>query len=286
MENFKELLEATGAAQAVATLTLAFTLVLVRKGALNRLRATELPLEVRRRWQISLRNIAIALFVGGAVVIWAEQLRTAAVSLFAVAVAIVLATKEIITCVSGAFLRTTAGGVKLGDRIEIHGIRGDVIDIGALTTTLIEIGPGPPIHQATGRVLVLPNSLFLGESFANESLAGKYVFHTLVLPLSSSADPFEAEQHLVHAATEATADFAEDARTTLDRLANDRNIDVPSADAKVWIRVADVDRVELSLRFVVPGRLRGRVEQEILRRFLAHRGSAAQDGGVPATARS
>ena len=46
-------------------------------------------------------------------------------------------------------------------RREVAGVRGDVLDIGPLTTAVLEVGPGQSIHQRTGRKITLPNSVFL-----------------------------------------------------------------------------------------------------------------------------
>lgn len=272
MQMLRTLLQNTAAGDVVATVALLVTLLLVRAAVLQRLRATDFPVESRRRWQVGLRNIVIALFVAGCTAIWAEQLRTLAVSLLAVAVAIVVATKELISCLTGAALRSSAGGIKLGDRIEIKGIRGDVIDFGALTTTVIEVGPGPAIHQATGRIVVIPNSLFLTESCANESLVRTYVFHTLVVPVALPVEVGALEQRLLAAAQEATAEFQDAAREVFSKVADQKNIGAPSVEPRVWVSIPDPEYVELSLRFVTPGDARGRIEQRILRRFL--------DGGL------
>lgn len=97
MEAFSEFFRATAARDGAATLALFLLLLLGRQMVVQRLRATELPLEVRRRWQVTLRNVALAIFIAGTVVIWAEQIRSVAVSIIAFAAAIVLATKELIT---------------------------------------------------------------------------------------------------------------------------------------------------------------------------------------------
>ena len=69
--------------------------------------------------------------------------------------AIVLATKEIIMCLSGAIYRASSGTFKVGDRVEIGAFRGDVIDQTLLATTILEIGPGQAIHQHSGRTVTL-----------------------------------------------------------------------------------------------------------------------------------
>src|SRR5919197_4307902 len=61
--------------------------------------------EGRLRWQVNIRTwLLLALFVG-LVAIWAEALRTFAITITAVAVAGVIATKELFECISGYLLR-------------------------------------------------------------------------------------------------------------------------------------------------------------------------------------
>ena len=268
MRELLDMLQASTRSAAIATVALMLVVLLMRATALRQLRAAELPIEIRRRWKVALRNVALAVFIAGSVVIWADQIRGVAVSMLALAAATVLATKELITCLTGSVLRTSNGHLRVGDRVEISGVRGDVIDIGALTTTLLEIGPGSSIHQATGRVVVLPNSVFLSQSFASESFAGEFVFHTFVVPVSDDADVKATEACLLEVTREHTAEFRAPAEAALRKMAEARHIDPPAAEPRVWIQIVAPDRVELTVRFVVPVRLRGGVEQKILREYL------------------
>ncbi|NBC86237.1 MAG: mechanosensitive ion channel, partial [Bacteroidetes bacterium] len=44
-----------------------------------------------------------------------------------------------------------------GDRVEINGVRGDVVDIGLTQTTMLEVGEWVEAHQSTGRLVHVPN---------------------------------------------------------------------------------------------------------------------------------
>ncbi len=81
---------------------------------LIRLRS-DLPAHVIRRWVATTRNVFLFLLLLGLVLIWAPQLRTFALSLAAVAVALVVATKEMILCVSGSLLRASTRAFSVGD---------------------------------------------------------------------------------------------------------------------------------------------------------------------------
>ena len=253
----------------VATGIVLLLALLVRRVAIRAVARAEVPLEQRRRWLSQIRSASIIVFLFFAVVIWATELRTVALSLVAFAAAVVLALKELILCLSGAFLRGVARPFKVGDRIEVGAVRGDVIDIGVLTTTIQEIGPGATIHQHTGRAVVLPNSLWVSSPVANLSHFDEFGFHVLTLPCEQGADLPAIEAALLAAAAAECAPYLEEARRYLGAMERRRGIDAPSADPRIWLRVASPTQVELLLRFPAPIRQVGKIEQGILRRFLA-----------------
>lgn len=220
----------------------------------------------RARTLQNLNRVALLALVLGLVVIWAPELRTFALSAVALAAALVLATKELIMCLSGAVLRATTGAYDLGDRIELDGLRGDVVRIGLLSTTVLEVGPA---HQRTGRAVVVPNSLLLSKPVVNETYTDEFVLHTFVVPMSRDADWRAAERRLLELAVELCAPWRDQARARLERLARDHGLPAPNAEPKVSLQLPDEDSLLLLVRIPVPARQKARVEQEILRRFLA-----------------
>lgn len=225
--------------------------------------------ESQRRWLVMARNVAVITGVFLLVVVWADQLRTLALSVVAFAAAIILSTKELLMCFTGGVLRSSAGMFHLGDRIEVKKLRGDVIDLTMLTTTILEIGPEQLSHQQTGRAVVLPNSIFLSEAVINESFTEDYVLHTTVLPLARKDDWARAERHLLQAANEVCEEFIEAARKHLVRLGRRQGLDVPSVEPRVTLLFPKPDEIDLLVRFPVPARRKGRIEQALLRRYLA-----------------
>lgn len=253
----------------IATLSIFAIVLLLRQVVVRSLRAAPLPVELRRRWTLVIRNISIAAFLVGLGVIWEEQIRTIALSVLAVAAAFVLATKELLSCAVGAIVRTTTGHVSLGDRVEIKGVRGDVIDLGVLTTTLAEVGPGPTVHQSTGRIIVIPNSTFLAESVFNESYSEGFVFHSIAVPVAPSVDWKVAEQRLLAAARREFEVYAETATKAIRRASESHNIESPTIEPRTWIQLRADDKKEIIVRFVAPTRARGRLEQAIMRAYLS-----------------
>jgi small-conductance mechanosensitive channel len=254
----------------LSTLVLVGLAVVLRCVIGRALRRNEnLPPEVRRRWLVQLRNGMILLLVLGIIVIWANELRVVAVSMFAVAVASVIATKELIQCLSGSLLKTVSRGFSIGDRIEINSLRGDVIDHNALTTTILEIGPNDLTQQHTGRAIVLPNSILLDKPVINETFTDDYVLHVFKVPISMDENWQQAEQALLDAARDQCDSFLEQARRHFQRLGRDRGLATMSVEPRVSVLIPKTGELELVVRIAVPARRKGRIEQAILRCFVS-----------------
>jgi small-conductance mechanosensitive channel len=236
-----------------------------------------LPLEVRRRLVVQIRNVLGFVFVVGLFFILANELRAFAVSLVAIAVAVVLATKELILCLSGTALRIGANAYTIGDRIEINGVRGNVIDQTFLATTVLEIGPGHITSQYSGRAVIFPNSLLLAHPLINETYMKQYIVHVMTIPLAVTDDWQAAEKILLGIANEECRPFIDEAARHMKELEGKNWMDVPSVKPRVSIQIPDPTRVNLLLRIPTPAHRTSRLEQVILRRFLlAYRGSTSK----------
>jgi small-conductance mechanosensitive channel len=241
--------------------------------------STSLTVETKRRWVLMIRNVIGVVFVMGLVFIWAHELATFAVSLVAIAVALVLATKELILCLSGTVLRAGSNAYTLGDRIEISGTRGNVIDQNLLATTLLEIGPGHNSSQYTGRAVVFPNSLLLSHPLINETYMKEYVVQVLTIPLAMEDDWQAAESLLLEIAMSECGPFMEEARIHMKQLEGKAWLDAPSVEPRVSIHLPEPGRIDLLLRVPSPAHRTSRLEQAILRRFLVGFTAKAQSEG-------
>jgi hypothetical protein len=193
-----------------------------------------------------------------------EELRTLAISIVAIAVAFVVATKELILCLIGSIIKSGSRSFNVGDRIQIKDFRGDVIDQNLLTTTLLEVGPGKLTHQRTGRMIVVPNAMFVSEPLINESYTHDYVLHVFTVPFKREDNWRLAKQAFLETAQSYCADYLEQARSYIQRMSDVRSIDVPSVDPRVTLQVPTAGDIHLIIRLPAPAEKRNFMEQAIL----------------------
>ncbi len=245
------------------------------------LERSKLSGDMRRSWSVTIRNTLVLVSIIGLAAIWAPQLQSFAVSLIAIAVAFVLATKELLDCLIGSFFRTASHAYSVGDRIEINGIRGNVVDHSFLTTTLLEIGPGQTSHQYTGRALVIPNNQIFKHALINETYSKDYRLHIITVPFSTDDDWKAAECILLEAAQEACQPYIQEARKKMKALEGKAWLDAPSVEPRVTVQLPAPGQINLLVRIPCPTPFPSRLEQAILKKFLRQFTFAPRFSAVP-----
>lgn len=224
--------------------------------------------ELRRRWIIQLKNGLFIVLFGGLIAVWAQELRSFALGLAAIAVAIVVATREFILCFVGGILKTSTRPFDIGDRIEVGHFRGDVIDHNFLTTTLQEVGPDASSQQYTGRNVVLPNSQFLSHSITVEKCSKPFIIHTFRVVAKQIESWAVYEQALMKSVRKNSAPYIDQAKVYLAQRCHKEGIDLPSAEPRISVDLGHVEYIAFVVRLPVPSRHRVRIEQSILRDYL------------------
>ncbi|MBB3046744.1 small-conductance mechanosensitive channel [Litorivivens lipolytica] len=248
----------------ISTVLLVLAILVLRSVSARFILKNVTTTELRTKWLVQSRNALALLLILGLILIWGEELRTVALSVVAIAVALVVATKELILCLIGSMLKAGTSSFDIGDRIQIKEYRGDVIDHNPLTTTLLEVGPGKVSNQLTGRVLTIPNALFVSDAVVNETPNAKYLFHVISIPFRRDHDWQGAKAAMLEAAKREVSAFAEEARRYLVRFSTQRGLEPPSVEPRVTIQVPAPEEIHLIMRLPVPSTRRVAIEQAIL----------------------
>ncbi|HEY1096777.1 MAG TPA: mechanosensitive ion channel family protein [Alphaproteobacteria bacterium] len=230
---------------------------------------TSLPHPVVVQWRQRLRYVLLIIVGIALLIIWAPQLRTFAVSIVAVAAALVIAFKELITCLTGAVIRAGVEGAKIGGRITIKEIHGDVVGNNILSTTLLEVND---FGQRTGRTVIVPNSMFLTESAYTETVdEHRYVLTMISVPLHKDDDWLGVQEKLMQIGTLLSEPYMREAKKRFAQFNRKFGFNAPGPEPKVLIDWIDPDKITLNLRMAVPVTEQNSMRQEVFRAIL-HKG--------------
>ena len=245
--------------------------LLVLRGVLLNLYLRRHPhysIEEKRRSLVLSRNLTLILTIFGLAIIWATQIQTLALSMFAVAAAIVVATKELIMCLSGSILRSVTKQYSVGDYIEVNGLRGRVVDINLLNTLMMQIGPHPLVGQLSGKTLSFPNSLLLSHYVRRDNILGPYVIHTVEIPVPIHLDSDAVIPNLKQVLEPLCAPYVPEISRYLDAVQAEKLFITPAAQPRVT-RVPHDDKVyNIIVRYASPVSKRLEIQQAVLDEFL------------------
>lgn len=233
---------------------------------------SEAPLDVsRRRGNLVLaKNLLIVVGLVIVASIWATNIAGAALSLAAVAGAILLVSKEFLANALGTAVLAISRPYRIGDFIDMGDVRGRVLDTDLLVTTIAETLEG---HQLTGRTAVIPNSVLLTRPVKNLTATGTYMVNLLNVMVDPSEDLLALEKALLRAAGEVCAPWLEEADRHLEYMESIELIDLPSSQPRVLLQLHSAKEYTLALRYACRPNDRVKVEQDILRRYLQYRSS-------------
>ena len=214
--------------------------------------------------------IAVATLVVLAIV-WRAFAGRVGVVLGLATAGLAFAMQEVVGAVAGWFNILSGRIFRVGDRIEMGGVRGDVIDLTPLRTKVMEIGSAnsddTPVRgrQYTGRIVAISNKATFTEPVYNYSAAFEFIWEELTVPVAHGSDWASAEKILTEEAQRVSA--SEGAQEAIRHMA--RRYPVPRAEVepRVYAMATD-DYLELSARFVVPVRTARTVKDDLTRTVL------------------
>ena len=176
-----------------AVVLLTIVLALSTRSAIQRM---DLSPEQRRRTKNVVRYALVLFVLVGLSVVWAAELQSVAIVASGFAVAIVLFNKNIILSILGWWMKTASGAYRIGDRIRVGDWRGDVIDYGVLSTTLMEVDTEAPHGMRTGNIVTFPNALMLTEPVINETRVLDFEWREVNFTIPAGEDWVGAEARL------------------------------------------------------------------------------------------
>ena len=217
--------------------------------------------DVRARFwsRQAVHMLTTLLFVLCVVSIWLDDPGRIGTVAGVITAGLAVALQRVITAVAGYFVILRGKTFNVGDRIAMGGVRGDVISLGYVHTSIMEMGQPPPVQSAepamwvearqyTGRIVTVTNDKVFDQPIYNFTRAFPLIWEELHLPVKYGADRARAEQILLEAARKHTSEIADEGRAALERLERRYYLRPDDLEPHVYIRLTD-NWIELTVRF-------------------------------------
>ena len=195
------------------------------------------------------------------------------------------ALQQVITAIAGYFVILRGDTFNVGDRISLGEVRGDVIKLGFIKTTVMEMGQPPAVQdsdpsiwvharQYTGRIVTVSNGKIFDEPVFNYTRDFPFVWDEMVLPITYEADRDRAEEILLAAVAHAIPP-SEMSSQALDAMKTHYAVQSADLEPRVFFRITD-NWLELTVRFVLSARS-ARTAKDAMSRYIV---SALDEAGI------
>ncbi len=173
---------------------------------------------------------------------------TIIIGLFTAGLAFTL--QELILSIAGSIYIFLVKVYKPGDRIEINGIKGDVIDVDSIYTTMMEIGQWVESDNYSGRIVKLSNAFVFKGPIYNYSQDFPFIWDQFNLPIRYGSDMELAKTIVLKIASETLSEYTKASKSQWEAVVNKYYIEDAEVGPTLAIRLTD-NWVEFNLRYIV-----------------------------------
>ena len=163
---------------------------------------------------------------------------------------IAFALQEVIASFAGWMAIMFGGFYNTGDRVQLGGIKGDVMDIGVLRTTIMETGQWVDGDLYNGRIVLIANSFVFKEPVFNYSGEFPFLWDEIKIPIQYGSNYEKATEIFTQIGNEVAGDLTEKSREKWRALQNKYRLEDSQTEPMVSL-IANDNWVEFTLRYVV-----------------------------------
>ncbi len=194
--------------------------------------------------------------------IFRENLGQIGVTLGLAGAGIAFALQEVIVSFAGWLYISISGVINTGDRVKIGDTRGDIIDIGMLTTTLMETGDWVDGDLYNGKILTLTNSYILKQSVSNYSSEFPFLWDEVSIPIRTECDVDVTRALFLSILEDVCGEYSKSSQKKWSELADNYRVEEAQVQPMVSIKF-DSNFVTYTLRYVVDYKKRRSTKDEI-----------------------
>ena len=220
-----------------------------------------------RNRKIKITLIVICWLV--VILIWKEQIKGLITLISFISAAVTIALREIIFNFFAGLYINAKKVFEIEDRIEIKGIKGDVITMHSLGFEMLEIADGNEFEQSTGKIVHIPNSTVFSEPTKNFTKAFKYIWDEIKINIELDSDVEETKSYIYNILKniEILKEIPEKMENQVDDVTVQYRIYYNKLEPIIYTRI-DESHIELSLRYLVHPKKIRIVQNEIYLKVL------------------
>lgn len=168
---------------------------------------------------------------------------------------IAVALQDLFKNMVGGIVLLVSKNYRVGDRIEVNSRTGDVIDIGILYTSILEIKQWISGDQPTGRIVTFPNSCVLSDAVYNYNKDHSFIWDEITIPLTYGSDWKEAISKILNIVSRETEQNTQRAKAGIDQLGKKYFLHQRAIKPAVFLSPTD-NWITIHIRYVSEARER------------------------------
>jgi small-conductance mechanosensitive channel len=254
----------------VLGIALALAVVLILSEVWRRISFRYISDPRRRRQFLVLRRVVIGFLIAIVLTMgFISEFSSLATFAGFITAGIAVGLQAVLLSVAAYFFIIGRYGIRIGDRITVAGITGDVVDIGLVRLYLMELAGTGLDFYPTGRIVVFSNSVLFqtGTPLFKQIPGTEYAWHEVAVLIAPDGNHKAAQEKLVSAVNAVYSEYRDEIESqhaTIERRV-DIQIEAPRPEAR--LQFADAG-LELLVRYPVEIRKAPDIDEEMTRKVL------------------
>ena len=241
-----------------------FIIGLIRKTLKKRIENITVRYKAQKGVEI-IGYVLIVLLILIAVTVDSVKDYTVIIGLFTAGITFTL--QELILSIAGSFYIFFVRVYKPGDRIEINNIKGDVIDIDSIYTTIMEMGEWVSSDNYSGRIVKISNAFVFKGPIKNYSMDFPFVWDELNILVTYESDIPLAKKLVMESAEKLLSEYSQNSKSKWEEMVERYYIENATLEPTLAMSLTD-NWVQLNLRYITDYKLRRKTKQDLFQEIV------------------
>ena len=243
------------------TITLILILTLANKILHRLIKKNVLKKRNQHAYKRLFTNIIYGIGLISIALYWFSGIKSATTLLGFITAGLAFALRDIIADMASYVFVLFRRPFKVGDRIEIINIKGDVINIDWFQFTLLEIGNWVDHEQSTGRIIHIPMAKILTNPLTNYNGGFDWIWHEIKIVISYDSNLKKAKKLMINHITSVCNDYNSGIEKALKKALQLHLIEYTKVDPIIYTKAVD-HGYQLTIRYFSPSKMRRETEEQ------------------------